>query len=51
MAGEADHDGGRPRCSCGCGTVIRVGSRFAPGHNNGRRWTPERIIAAIQQNR
>jgi LAGLIDADG endonuclease/Homing endonuclease associated repeat len=37
------------RCSCGCGTVVRAGSRFAPGHNNPKRWTAERIVAAMQQ--
>jgi len=36
-------------CSCGCGTVIGVRSRFARGHNNRRRWTAEQIVAAIQR--
>jgi len=38
-----------PTCLCGCGRVIRNGSRFAPGHNNPKLWTVELIVGAIRR--
>jgi hypothetical protein len=54
---------GLVKCSCGCGSIVGIAqradpkrgiqqgdpSRFVRGHNNPRRWTAERIIAAIQK--